>query len=162
MKLNLGSGRTPLPGYVNVDVVPGPGVDVVQDLDVAPWPWPDASVDEIVASHVLEHVLRFDVVWSEIRRILRVGGRIHIRVPYGVNFDPYHIRYFDRSSIDRLTTSESCCAQDHPGTFLEVGRSTTRIRVPGFPAWHLKRYLSLNVRLPWGQRELLFTLEKVG
>ena len=36
VKLNLGCGRFPLPGYVNVDCVKLQGVDMVHDLNKMP------------------------------------------------------------------------------------------------------------------------------
>jgi ubiquinone/menaquinone biosynthesis C-methylase UbiE len=39
-----------------VDIKPFPGVDVVMNIAKDRWPWPDNSVDEVVASHVLEHL----------------------------------------------------------------------------------------------------------
>lgn len=164
LRLNLGCGQHPLPGYVNVDVVAGPGVDLVQDLDAVPWPWADNSVDEIVASNVLEHVIRFDVVWGEVHRILRSGGRIRIKVPYKLNYDPYHIRYFSKKSVDRLTWyMESSCMREARGGFVLVGRVKVRA-TGGFPYWHVKRYLGLELpgflfRRP---REMEFVLQKTG
>src|SRR5258708_8631178 len=57
IKLNLGCGPHIAPGYVNVDIVPLPGGDLVADLD-QPWPWQDGTVAEILASHLFEHVDR--------------------------------------------------------------------------------------------------------
>ena len=54
MRLNLGSGQHPQPGYINVDKFGSP--DVRADLEQFPWPWPDSSVREIVLTHVLEHL----------------------------------------------------------------------------------------------------------
>ncbi len=34
-RLHLGYGRSPLQGWINLDLMPGDGVDVVADLDVA-------------------------------------------------------------------------------------------------------------------------------
>ena len=59
LKLNLGCGRTILDGWINVDAVALPGVDVVADLDrcrTAPLPFDDASAGEFLLSHVLEHL----------------------------------------------------------------------------------------------------------
>lgn len=52
-RLNLGCGHIPLEGFVNVDMRPLPGVDVVAPVDGLPFG--DGSVDEIFSAHVLEH-----------------------------------------------------------------------------------------------------------
>lgn len=55
MRLNLGCADTRIPGFLGVDIAPGPEVDQVADLE-APWPWPESSVEEIVARDVCEHI----------------------------------------------------------------------------------------------------------
>src|ERR1700674_2630743 len=54
IKLNLGCGDRQLPGYVHVDKFGKP--DVLRDLEIFPWPWRNDSVEEVVMSHVLEHL----------------------------------------------------------------------------------------------------------
>jgi predicted SAM-dependent methyltransferase len=56
VNLNLGCSSYIMPGWVNVDCRPLPGVDVVCDLEQIPWPWKDNSVDEVLMSHFLEHL----------------------------------------------------------------------------------------------------------
>jgi predicted SAM-dependent methyltransferase len=59
LHLNLGCGRSPLEGWVNVDVTAMPGVDVVANLDTCrtvPLPFADDSVSQLRMSHVLEHI----------------------------------------------------------------------------------------------------------
>jgi predicted SAM-dependent methyltransferase len=83
VRLNLGSGRAPIPGFVNVDILPDePGVDVVADIG-EPLPFDDGSVDLIYASHVLEHFPHGDVprILGHWRRVLRDGGELLIGVP---------------------------------------------------------------------------------
>jgi predicted SAM-dependent methyltransferase len=86
LKLNIGCGFNKLDGYVNVDGFPDCGPDVIWDLERTPWPFPEDSVDEIVAHHVLEHIGQatdvFFAIVKEIYRVLRHGGEIRINVPH--------------------------------------------------------------------------------
>lgn len=97
MILHLGCGQKPAPGRVNVDMVPMPGVDVVHDLDVHPWPWTDGTVTEIHAPHVFEHVADPLGFMAEAHRVLTAGGWLHIEVPHwrhqNAYTDPTHRRY---------------------------------------------------------------------
>jgi len=82
-KLNIGSHNKKLKGYINVDALDLPNVDVVCDLTKTPWKFDDNSIDEIVAVEFLEH-LSFKYtskVLYECFRILKKGGKLHIQVP---------------------------------------------------------------------------------
>lgn len=97
MILHLGCGQKPVAGRVNVDMVDMPGVDVVHDLDVHPWPWSDGSAAEIHALHVFEHVVDPLGFMEQAHRVLRPGGWLHIEVPHWQSqnafTDPTHRRY---------------------------------------------------------------------
>jgi len=85
MKLNLGCGDKILPGYVNVDVAParaGIEPDVLCDLHHLA-PFADASADEVLAVHVVEHFWRWEVVdvLREWLRVLKPGGRMILECP---------------------------------------------------------------------------------
>lgn len=117
VKLNLGCGRNILEGWVNVDRVELPGVNVVAELDteklfnsffgvltnVTPTlPFDDNSVDEFLLSHVLEHITYTLPLMQELHRIAKPGARMVIRVPHGASDDawedPTHVRpYFPGS-----------------------------------------------------------------
>lgn len=98
MKLNLGCGGNKLPGYVNVDKNGDP--DVRHDLERFPWPWGDDSIEDVQASHVLEHLGRdpgiFIGVMKEIYRVCRHGAMVRIVVPHPRHDDflgdPTHVR----------------------------------------------------------------------
>jgi SAM-dependent methyltransferase len=99
VKLNLGCGARTLFGYHNVDkVVVGPGVDEVVDLDY-PWPWSDATVEEIRARDLFEHVADPVLFMREAHRVLVPGGLLWIRCPnIALNLadaftDPTHRRF---------------------------------------------------------------------
>lgn len=67
----------------------GPKADVDIDLNVDGLaPFPDSSVDAIVASHVIEHVANPIAVLREFERVLRPAGRLALIVPdRGLTFD---------------------------------------------------------------------------
>ena len=104
MRLNLGSGSQPVAGFVNVDIVPLPEVDVVHDLDVLPWPWAGGSVGEIVAQDVFEHVADPIRFMTEAHRVLRVGGALTLKSPHWRHqdafTDPTHRRFCTEHTWD--------------------------------------------------------------
>ena len=106
MKLDLGCGTRKTPGFVGVDTRQFEGVDVVCDLSTQRWPFEDASVDEVVCSHMLEHipgksiktVVNVDFVkhtvetkevvtlprshfFNELARVMKKGARATITTP---------------------------------------------------------------------------------
>lgn len=101
-KLNVGCGRNILPGWVNLDIAPLPGVDVVADLDACrstPLPLADGTVDEFLLSHVIEHLRDPLALMQELHRVASPDARMVIRVPHGASDDawedPTHVRpYF--------------------------------------------------------------------
>jgi len=83
-KINLGAAgaEAKIEGYINVDWQPITNPDVVHDLNTYPYPFEDNSADEIIGYHVLEHLDRPFSVMKEIHRILKPGGKLHIKVPH--------------------------------------------------------------------------------
>lgn len=112
LKIQLGCGIRPLADYVNHDRIKhAPHVDVAHDLNILPWPWADESAAEILALDVLEHLKLDPNVWlDECWRILRPGGRLHMRLPAWDNphsyrdlthrkvFHPESFLFWDQSS----------------------------------------------------------------
>lgn len=56
IRLELGGGNNPNPGFVNMDILPLKNVDIVWDIERTPWPLPASCASLITASHVLEHI----------------------------------------------------------------------------------------------------------
>ena len=81
-----------MPGWVNIDSVPGCNPDLVHDL-AKPLPYADLSTDELRADGVLEHFDKYMryVVAGDWARVLCVGGTIHLTVP---DFKKLLFRYF--------------------------------------------------------------------
>jgi SAM-dependent methyltransferase len=103
--VNLGCGKTRIPGSVGIDGTFIRGfVDKVHDLDLLPYPFESASVDEVHMYHVLEHLHDPIKKLEEIHRILRLDGILYLRVPHfssmGAFTDPTHIRPFGYLSFD--------------------------------------------------------------
>lgn len=81
-KLNLGCGIDYKTGYVNVDFHSHVNIDVQHDLNSIPFPFMNEEFDFIYASHILEHLDKPFVIMTELHRILKPGGRLHIKVPH--------------------------------------------------------------------------------
>lgn len=56
IRLDIGCGASKQPGFVGLDMLPLPGVDIVTDIEKTPWDLPDNCVITAVASHILEHI----------------------------------------------------------------------------------------------------------
>lgn len=112
MKLDLGCGKNKREGFLGVDIRPFEGVDVVFNLahrisfpaecdpvtgrdlvrvpnqldgyDYARWPWDDESVEEVHASHFVEHLTPGQRVHfvNELHRVLVPGGKATLITPY--------------------------------------------------------------------------------
>ena len=82
LKLDLGSGGTKKKGFIGIDAILGPGVDIEHNLEDG-IPFADNSVSEIYSSHFLEHIPHRNVkfVLQECSRVLLPGGNITIEVP---------------------------------------------------------------------------------
>jgi len=81
-------------------------------------PLEDASIDLVWCSEVLEHVPDTARLLSEVRRVMRTGGRLLLTTPghgllrrtaiavarFDTHFDPLgqHVRFFTRASLSRV------------------------------------------------------------
>ena len=100
VKLNLGCGSKKLQGYINIDKYDTYKPDIIHDLEKFPYPFEDNSINEILLSHVLEHIGQnpdiFNSIIKELYRICVHGAKIDIRVPHPRHddfiSDPTHVR----------------------------------------------------------------------
>lgn len=97
-KLNLGSGRNPKLGWINIDLFDS-HADLQLDLRER-WPFADATISHIYSEHIFEHFEPCEEVahfLAESLRVLRPGGLFDVGVPdtewplraYGDPEDPY-------------------------------------------------------------------------
>lgn len=115
-KLNIGCGTHIMKGWVNLDISPLPGVDVVHDIEKLPLPFTDGQFSEILCQDILEHV-EYIPILKELHRILKKDGVLSIRVPHFTskhNFiDPTHKKMFSINTFDFFVEK----------TFQQEGRS---------------------------------------
>ena len=142
-KLHLGCGHEILPGWINHDLAELPGVDVVHDLDVYPWPFEDDTFTEVRLYHVLEHLAEPMKAIAELHRISAAGGIVTIRVPYWNSqdwaSDPTHRTWFNEYTFDFFDPSRR-----HGRIRPYYSRAKFRIRSQVFwikPVW---RYLPIR------------------
>lgn len=114
-KLNLGSGKSWLVDYLNVDIKcvtkPDLTLDFCNDL---PWDKPiktqrfgtillrEGMFDNILANDVLAHLSNLVMAMTSCLKLLSDGGTMNILVPYDLSYgawqDPTHVRAFNERS----------------------------------------------------------------
>jgi predicted SAM-dependent methyltransferase len=130
LKLDLGSGNRPTPGFKAVDITGEP--DYLVDLFQYPWPFKDRSVSEVVSNHLIEHIPHYrpeyngvDGFWmffNELHRIMRKGAKATFSCPYFKAdrgfWDPSHTRYIHEMNFTYLNPAwlESQGLQHYPIT----------------------------------------------
>ncbi len=106
-KLNIGAGKRPIKGFLNLDAKNFPGIDKVHDLNKYPWPFEDNKFKEIRAMYVLELLEDFLKAIEEIWRISRPGARIVIYSPLFPNMrsaqDPLTKKFMTYNTFDYFT-----------------------------------------------------------
>jgi SAM-dependent methyltransferase len=95
-------GLFPGRDYTGLDVRPGPGVDLVADVEGLPHA--DASVGTVLALNTFEHVPRFWRGFAEIARVLRPDGVVLVACPFFFRIHNYPADYwrFTPMALDLL------------------------------------------------------------
>lgn len=175
--LELGGGRDPIPGAVNMDIANLSGVNIVADL-TEPWPISPESFDRIEAHHVLEHIPHGDLppVFRRAFEALRAGGTFHAEVPLAhsrsAKNDPTHnSHWYWRTPVYYTADDELSYEVDADTRFALVQRNIRLFLTSGRwyarpPSWLLKQWSMRNpslielVKLPYVTGVLEFTMRK--
>ncbi len=82
VRLHIGCGKFPRPGWINSDNKVRRGVELVADLRDG-LPFAEGSVDIAAAIHVLPHIPipRLVPIVAEMRRVLKPGGVLRLALP---------------------------------------------------------------------------------
>jgi hypothetical protein len=84
VKLDIGCGKNKREGFHGVDQYPMEGVDTVLKVGSDPWPWEDGSVEELHASHFVEHLTAKERThfYNEAHRVMAPGAKATIITPH--------------------------------------------------------------------------------
>lgn len=93
IKIDVGCGPNKKKGYIGIDLIKQPGVDLVVDLEKKRLPFKNSSVDRIYCSHFLEHVSNPSDILAEFARVLKDKGELKIIVPHYSNPYSYHFTH---------------------------------------------------------------------
>ncbi len=141
MRLNIGCGRNPLDGYLNVDFLGG---DIRCNGMVLPFK--DNTFERVLLSHVLEHIPDVDRALREISRILRVGGILIVVVPYGLRglYCVYHVHAFDLKTMNVLLEGATSGLQGDGLNLKLLKQKITDYAMPLIHRykWHFYKYLN--------------------
>lgn len=99
LKLHLGCGKRIIPGYLNVDIQPSEGVDLV--TDISKLPFSDESVDFIYSCANIEHFGRHEYknVLAHWYAKLRPGGILRLST---ADFEAACERYREVGDVNEL------------------------------------------------------------
>jgi SAM-dependent methyltransferase len=73
IKIDIGCGKNKREGFTGIDIIDFEGVDIVMNAGKEKWPFKDGSVDEVHASHFVEHLEPMERVHfvNELYRVLK-------------------------------------------------------------------------------------------
>ena len=115
--MNIGCGNEPLAGWINHELAPLPGVDIVFNLESVPWPFEDGAFSHIQMVNVLEHLTNVVTSVEELHRVCEDGAVVTVRVPYwnspDMITDPTHKSFFNENSFDFFDPGKRHC-QERP------------------------------------------------
>lgn len=106
VKIDIGAGNIDRAGWTKLDPVHGRG-EWKRKAEETPWPIGDNEVEELRASHVMEHIHAGQdriKVMNEAHRVLQPGGTFEIIVPlfngeWQAIADPTHVSYWVEESF---------------------------------------------------------------
>lgn len=84
MRLDMGCGKNKKEGFIGCDQYAMEGVDKVFNIGQEAWPFDNDSVDEINASHFIEHLTQKERshFMNEAYRVMKAGAKAVIVTPH--------------------------------------------------------------------------------
>ena len=161
-KLDIGCGPSKVDaGYVGVDRIEYPGVDLVGDVGDVLAQIPDGALGGVHSSHFFEHVDDVQGLLEQLARVLAPGAALEIVVPHFSNpyyfSDPTHKTAFGLYSFSYLASDSIYRRQVPAYCRIEALRLTSaRLRFKSPPPFYgryaFKRAVEVLVNLSrWSQ-----------
>jgi SAM-dependent methyltransferase len=147
--LDVGCGDDKLPGAVGIDLVAGPQIDIVHDLDIVPWPLESDAFNVIRLWSVMEHLRNLVATMEEVHRVARPGAMVLIGTPHfssaNAYTDPTHIHFLSGRFLDYFIEGTELAG--HYGFYSNVRFRLLERRVTLSPFWARLRITRLMNRI---------------
>lgn len=146
-----------------------PYLDAEVDLTAA-LPFPGEAFDTVLLSDVLEHLPEPALLWRELQRILRPGGKVLLNVPfyYPIHEAPWDYYRYSRFALARFAETSGFRVLSLepigglPEVFTDLGAKLLA-RLPGPGRWAargLQAACLWSLRLPLGRKASRMTCER--
>jgi SAM-dependent methyltransferase len=147
--LDVGCGNDKIPGATGIDLVAGPQIDIVHDLDVLPWPIESNSFEVIRLWSVMEHLHNLVAVMEEVHRVGRPGAMVLIGTPHfssaNAYTDPTHVHFLSGRFLDYFIQGTELVG--HYGFYSKVRFRLDERRVTLSPFWARLRITRIMNRM---------------
>ncbi len=148
--VDVGAGGRRRPGVIGLDLYDFDGVDLCARADRLPFK--DGTVDLLISTTAIEHMLGTEQVIAEMQRVLRPGGLLFVTAPF---VHPYHPEPFDllRWSHDGLARAFPACEQVEVGAVSGPHEALFQ-SLTAYGSWLLSfgrypLYTALNTAFSW-------------
>lgn len=82
LRIDLGCGSAKKEGTLGIDILAGPGVDYVVDIEQQPLPFNSGTVAYVHSSHFLEHIRDPTRIFAEMGRVCADNAQVELWTPY--------------------------------------------------------------------------------
>jgi hypothetical protein len=138
VRLDLGCGPSKQAGFLGIDARDLPGVDIVHDLEVFPWPLPPNCARAVVISHFWEHIKPWLTMkfMEELHRVCIDQASVFLSGPYSMQF--------------RYVQDPTHCNPSNEATFLYWDNNSDLWGVYKPPIFHMDAYAVVPIG-GWGK-----------
>lgn len=111
MKINIGCGNKKREGFIGIDLYPCAAVNIISDISKY-IPVRRDIIEEVYASHVIEHIFDIAFLMKEIHRVCKNGAIVTIITPHFSSIDSWrdpthvhHLTFYSMKHFEKVDTS---------------------------------------------------------